>query len=82
MLRALQHLDANEALASVRARREWNDDGPRTPRNGTTRPPARRRHPLRECVAVEPQFPYGIHNAAAAYASSVSTDVAAYEDLC
>jgi hypothetical protein len=37
--------------------------------------------PTRERVAVEPQFPHGVRNVAAAYASSVSTDVAAYEDL-
>jgi hypothetical protein len=28
-----------------------------------------------------PQFPYGMRNAAATYASSANTDVAAYEDL-
>jgi hypothetical protein len=38
MLRALRHLDADDALASVRARHEWNDDGPR---HGATCPPAR-----------------------------------------
>jgi hypothetical protein len=37
--------------------------------------------PTRECVAPEPQFPHGMHNTAAAYASSASTDVAVYEDL-
>jgi hypothetical protein len=34
-----------------------------------------------ERAAAEPQYPYGMRNAAAAYASSDSTDVAAYEDL-
>jgi hypothetical protein len=34
-----------------------------------------------ERMATEPQFPYGMHNVAIAYASSASTDVAAYEDL-
>jgi hypothetical protein len=37
--------------------------------------------PTGERVAPEPQFPHGMRNAAAAYASSASTDVAAYEDL-
>jgi hypothetical protein len=32
-------------------------------------------------MAIELQFPYGMRNAAATYASSASTDVAAYEDL-
>jgi hypothetical protein len=32
-------------------------------------------------MAPELQFPYGMRNAATAYASSASTDVAAYEDL-
>jgi hypothetical protein len=36
---------------------------------------------MRERAAAEPQLPHGMRNAAAAYASSVSTDVAAYEDL-
>jgi hypothetical protein len=30
---------------------------------------------------VGPQFPYGMRNTTATYASSVSTDMAAYEDL-
>jgi hypothetical protein len=32
-------------------------------------------------AAAEPPFPHGKRNAAMAYASSASTDVAAYEDL-
>jgi hypothetical protein len=34
-----------------------------------------------ERVAPEPRFPHGMCNAATAYASSASTDVAAYEGL-
>jgi hypothetical protein len=37
--------------------------------------------PTGERVAPEPQFPHEMRNAAAAYASSSSTDVAVYEDL-
>jgi hypothetical protein len=37
--------------------------------------------PTGERVAPEPRFPHGMRNAATAYASSASTDVAAYEDL-
>jgi hypothetical protein len=37
--------------------------------------------PTEERVAPEPRFPHGMRNAATAYASSASTDVAAYEDL-
>jgi hypothetical protein len=37
--------------------------------------------PTGERAAAEPQFPYGMRNTAAAYASSTSTDMAAYEDL-
>jgi hypothetical protein len=37
--------------------------------------------PTEERVVAEPQFPHGMHNAATAYTSSASTDVAAYEDL-
>jgi hypothetical protein len=37
--------------------------------------------PTGERVAAGPQFPYGMHNAAATYASSANTNVAAYEDL-
>jgi hypothetical protein len=37
--------------------------------------------PTWERAAAEPQFPYGMCNTAAAYTSSASTDVAAYEDL-
>jgi hypothetical protein len=37
--------------------------------------------PAGERVAPEPRFPHGIRNAVTAYASSASTDVAAYEDL-
>jgi hypothetical protein len=37
--------------------------------------------PTVEHVAIGPQFPYGMRNTTATYASSVSTDVAAYEDL-
>jgi hypothetical protein len=37
--------------------------------------------PTRERVAFGPQFPHGVCNAATAYASSTSTDMAAYEDL-
>jgi hypothetical protein len=37
--------------------------------------------PTGERVAPESQFPYEMRNAAASYASSASTDVAAYEDL-
>jgi hypothetical protein len=34
-----------------------------------------------EHTAIRSQFPYGMRNAAATYASSVITDMAAYEDL-
>jgi hypothetical protein len=37
--------------------------------------------PTGEHTAIEPQFPYGMRNAAIAYTSSASTDVAANEDL-
>jgi hypothetical protein len=37
--------------------------------------------PTGERAAAEPQFPYGMCNAATAYASPTSTDVAAYGDL-
>jgi hypothetical protein len=37
--------------------------------------------PTGEHAAAGPQFPYGMHNAKATYASSASTDVAVYEDL-
>jgi hypothetical protein len=37
--------------------------------------------PTGEHAAAGPQFPYGMHNTTATYASSVSTDVVAYEDL-
>jgi hypothetical protein len=37
--------------------------------------------PTGERVTPEPRFPHGMRNAATAYASSASTDVAAYEDL-
>jgi hypothetical protein len=37
--------------------------------------------PAGEHAAAGPQFPYGMRNTTATYASSVSTDVAAYEDL-
>jgi hypothetical protein len=37
--------------------------------------------PTGERVATEPQFHYGMRNAAATYASSANTDMAAYEDL-
>jgi hypothetical protein len=37
--------------------------------------------PAVERVAPGPQFPHGMRNTATAYASSASTDVAAYEDL-
>jgi hypothetical protein len=45
------------------------------PTSGTTATPAG------EHEATEPRFPHGMRNAAAAYASSTSTDEAAYEDL-
>jgi hypothetical protein len=45
-----------------------------TPTNGATTP-------IGEHTAAGPQFPYGMHNTKATYASSVSVDVAAYEDL-
>jgi hypothetical protein len=45
------------------------------PASGTTAIPAG------ESEAPGPRFPHGMRNAAAAYASSASTDVAAYEDL-
>jgi hypothetical protein len=45
------------------------------PASGTTATP------IGECEAPEPRFPHGMHNAATAYASSASTDVAAYKDL-
>jgi hypothetical protein len=44
------------------------------PTDGTTSPTG-------EHAAVGPQFIYEMHNAAATYASSASTDVAAYKDL-
>jgi hypothetical protein len=44
------------------------------PTDGTTTPTGER-------AAVGLQFPYGMRNAAAMYASSTSTDVAAYDDL-
>jgi hypothetical protein len=37
--------------------------------------------PAGERVVPEPRFPRGMRNAATAYASSATTDVAAYEDL-
>jgi hypothetical protein len=37
--------------------------------------------PVGERVASEPRFPHGMRNATMAYASSASTDVAAYKDL-
>jgi hypothetical protein len=37
--------------------------------------------PAGERVAPDPQFPHGIRNATTTYASSASTDVAAYDDL-
>jgi hypothetical protein len=37
--------------------------------------------PTEEHGVSEPRFPHGMRNAAIAYASSASTDVAAYEDL-
>jgi hypothetical protein len=37
--------------------------------------------PVVEHAAAGPQFPHGMRNSAATYASSISTDVAAYEDL-
>jgi hypothetical protein len=37
--------------------------------------------PMEERVAPEPRFSDGMCNTATAYASSTSTDVAAYEDL-
>jgi hypothetical protein len=37
--------------------------------------------PTGEHTTVGPQFPYGMRNAMTTYASSASTDVAAYEDL-
>jgi hypothetical protein len=37
--------------------------------------------PTGERVTLEPRFPHGMRNAATAYASSASTDLAAYEDL-
>jgi hypothetical protein len=45
-----------------------------TPTNETTAPTGER-------TAVGPQFPYGMRNATATYASSAGTDVEAYEDL-
>jgi hypothetical protein len=45
-----------------------------TPTDGAT-PPAE------EHVALRSRFPYGMRNTATTYASSVSTDMAAYEDL-
>jgi hypothetical protein len=37
--------------------------------------------PTGEHAAAEPQFPYGMRNAAVVYASPVNTDVVAYEDI-
>jgi hypothetical protein len=37
--------------------------------------------PVGEREAPGPRFPHGMRNAAVAYASSASTNVAAYEDL-
>jgi hypothetical protein len=45
------------------------------PASGTTATP------VGDSEAPGPRFPHGMHNAAATYASSSSTDVAAYEDL-
>jgi hypothetical protein len=41
-LRALQHHDADDALASALARRGWNDVGPRVSLHNVMRPPTRR----------------------------------------
>jgi hypothetical protein len=38
--------------------------------------------PAGERAVPEPQFPHGMRNAAMVYASSASTDVAAYEEDC
>jgi hypothetical protein len=46
-----------------------------TPTSATTAAPAG------EHVVPKPRLPHGIRNAATAYTSSASTDVAAYEDL-
>jgi hypothetical protein len=48
-------------------------------RGGT--PADRATTPTGEHAALGPQFPYGMRNTTASYASSVSTDVAAYKDL-
>jgi hypothetical protein len=44
-------------------------------------PTDRIKAPTGDRAATGPQFPHGMHNATATYASSASTDVAAYEDL-
>jgi hypothetical protein len=48
--RALQHLDADGVLANARARREWNDIGPRAWRHNTTRSSAGRRRGPQGCT--------------------------------
>jgi hypothetical protein len=61
----------------------------RMERRRATRTVAQRDTPASEATttlvgereAPEPRFPHGMRNAAAAYTSSASTDVAAYEDL-
>jgi hypothetical protein len=81
MLRALQHPDANDVLASARVRREWNDVGPRTATQRDAPISEVPVAPTGERVAHEPRFPHEMRNATTTYASSTSTDMAAYEDL-
>jgi hypothetical protein len=78
-LRALRHLNADDALVIALDRRERNDDGPRAlPRNATqtlTRPHPPHRGGGRAVSG--PRSPLGLCGAAMAHASSASTDVAA-----
>jgi hypothetical protein len=78
-LRALQYPDSDGVLASARARREWNDVGPREPRDAPIS--EAKTTPTGERVTPEPWYPHGMHHDTTAYPSSTSTDVAAYEDL-
>jgi hypothetical protein len=75
-----EHLDASAppALRSTFAPGPYGAASGRTlrgaPIDGATAPTG-------EHEAVGPQFPYGMRNTMTTYASSVSTDIAAYEDL-
>jgi hypothetical protein len=78
MLRALRHLDTDDALASARANGEMS----RHAHSGARRHAHKRDDDTHEGRSVaESQFPHGMHNVAVAYASSASTNVVAYEDF-